>query len=211
MSFPGVPRLLSGNAPAPVIAILGSIESALWDLLAGTPPWGVYVAGTTTVAFEVDSVVELTVRTSAQTSDYRIQSGSFASFNKVVKPREVPIRLTKGGNEIERADFLAWLKLQLETTTQLDLVMPEGVIVNHTLVEYSIRRESRSGVTLIIADCLFQEVREVVAQYYNSADTSNAASPNNVPTTPTARVQGATPGASLLGAISRKVLLWQRP
>lgn len=180
------------------ISLLGAAESALWDLISYHPRWGVFSPGTNVKALEVDSVVDLATRREAQASDYRIETGSFASYNKVVRPAETPVRLSMGGAEAARAKFLQWLEDNTQQPTLFDVAMPERTLSNATLVSYAVRRDSRSGVTLLIADCYFVEIRQVTAQYTNSkaADTSGAAKPGDAPAAPTVRAQAATPSTA---------------
>ena len=55
----------------------------------------------------------------------------------------------------------------------IDIYVPEVHYTNMTLVDYTVTRESRSGANLIIANCTFQEVRQVTFQY-STTSTSNS-------------------------------------
>lgn len=166
------------------ISLLGGLQSALWRIFSLEPEWGVYEAGKSKVAFQVDSVVAMAQRKTAIVSDYPVESGSFASYNKVERPREIPIELSKGGTEEQRTKFLGWLQTNLRAPTLFDLVMPEQRFVNMTLVDYVIRRDSSSGVTIIYAECVFAEIRQSEARYFKSTQ-----SPNDTATAPTTKVQ----------------------
>lgn len=192
----GLPNLLSGqnfvkNAGT---TLLSAAQGALFDLISAQPVWGVFQPGTNTLATPVDSVVDTGAGRESPVADYRLESGSFSNYNKVQKSASVPITLSKGGTETERATFLAWLKNAVNTTALYDVCWPEGAWSNVTLEAYRIARKSNQGVTVIYAECMFKEIRQVPALYYNSSkpstDTSNAASASDQPTTPTQRVQG---------------------
>lgn len=124
----------------------------------------------------IDSVLALNVRKGSDVSNYRLETGSFATYNKIEKPRIIPIRLTKMGTESDRQQFLLWLEKSSKSTELFDIAVPEVTYRNLTLVDYSITRESKSGVTLIVADCVFQEVMQITFQYTNSK-TNNAKRP----------------------------------
>ena len=126
----------------------------------------------------IDSVLALNIKKGSDISNYRLETGSFASYNKVEKPRIIPIRLVKGGTESDRQQFLLWLDFVVRTTDLFDIGVPEATYNNLALVDYSIIRESKSGVTLVIADCVFQEVMEITFQYTNSK-TNNAQRPED--------------------------------
>lgn len=175
-----------------------------------------------TTEVHIDSVVAINQRKGSELSNYRIEDGSFATYNKVEKPRQIQIRLTKGGTEEERGMFLKWLdkrakgysddltryprNIQTETLKEklkiggiekpitlnkistkmnqnnlFDIYVPEVHYTNMTLVDYVVSRESRSGANLIIANCTFQEVRQITFQYSTtSASNSKYAQDQNI-------------------------------
>lgn len=198
----GLPTLLSGqnfikNAGT---TLLSAAEGALFDLISASPTWGVYEPGSSVPATDIDSVVETHFAQENPVSEYRLEDGSFATYNKVQKSFDAPILLAKGGTEAERQTFLAWLKQAANTTALYDVRWPEGAWSNVTLVSYRVTRKSHQGVTIIYAECNFKEVRQVPALYYNSStpttDTTNAAAPADLPITPTQRVQGILASAA---------------
>ena len=183
-SIPGVPNLLR-NAPRAIgITLLGNIATAAWNFLFPGPQWGVFLPGTADPAIAVSSVSELDVSADARASDYPIQTGSFTNYNKVRLPNAVLVRLTRDGLEAGRSEFLDWLDFNATETTLFDIVCPETRWPSMTLVSFRIGRSARAGATMITADCVFQQVRELPVQY----SSSNIESPENKPTTPTARV-----------------------
>lgn len=148
----------------------------------------------------IDSVLALNVRKGSDISNYKLETGSFASYNKIEKPRIIPIRLVKSGSESDRQQFLMWLEEVSKTTQLFDIAMPEVSYKNLSLIDYSITRESKSGVTLIVADCVFQEVMEITFQYTNSK-TNNAKRPSDQPVNPLANIMPNTPSAGVFAKL----------
>jgi len=183
--IPGFPVLKSGQIPAPITSVLSSAIGSLWSALFPGDKWGIFEAGSETAKVEVDSIVEMGINGSAEASSYPIESGSFTSYNKVRNPTAMLIRVTKEGTAAQRAYITDWLLDNLNLTSQFDIVMPEKRYNGFTLVEYRILRGASSGAGMIVADLMVQEVRETQVVYSNSKITD----PNNVPPTPTARVQ----------------------
>ena len=183
--IPGFPILKSGKIPAPITSVISAAIGSLWSALFPGETWGIYEAGSETAKVEVDSVVELGLNGSAEASTYKIEAGSFVSYNKVRNPNAFMIRISKEGNAATRAYINEWLATNVEATTVFDVVMPEKRYNGYTLVEYRMLRSSASGAGMIVADLMIQEMRETSALYSNSK-ISDA---NNVPPTPTARVQ----------------------
>lgn len=189
MAIPGVPSLLK-NAPKAIgITLLGSLANKLWDFLFPGPTWGVFKVGTNDRAIEVSSVGELDTAAEALVSDYPIQTGSFTTYNKVRRPDIITIRLTKDGGEDSRLQLLYWLNQNMTDTSLFDILSPEWRYPSMTLIGYRLSRSARSGAAMIVADCLFQQVRENPPVY----SSSTIADPEDQPETPTARVYPAPP------------------
>lgn len=148
----------------------------------------------------IDSVLALNVRKGSDISNYKLETGSFASYNKIEKPRIIPIRLVKSGTESDRQQFLMWLEKVSKTTQLFDISMPEVSYKNLSLIDYSITRESKSGVTLIVADCVFQEVMEITFQYTNSK-TNNAKRPSDQPVNPLANIMPNPPSPGVFAKL----------
>lgn len=180
----GAPTLLRGLPRAAGLSLLGAGVSRVIDALFPAPTWGVFKPGTTDPAFEVSSVTELDIGGESNVSDYPIETGSFTSYNKVVMPNTFQIRLTRDGSEAQRNAFLVWLQTVCGGLDLFDILCPENSYQNATLKSYRVSRTSGSGAAMIVADCIFQQVRQIPASY----SSSTVPDPNNQPPTPTARV-----------------------
>lgn len=180
----GVPNLLNGIIKRTAITLLGNIVSDVWDFLFPGAVWGIFETGSTTRAIELSSVVEVDISADSRVSDYPIQTGSFVSYNKVANPNFVTLRVTKDGSETSRLGLLQWLEQNKGETTLYDILTPESRYASMTLVSYRISRSARSGAAMLIVDTLWQEVRQIEAQY----STTRIESAEDQPTTPTARV-----------------------
>lgn len=148
----------------------------------------------------IDSVLAMNLRKGSDVSNYRLETGSFATYNKIEKPRIIPIRLVKTGTESDRQQFLIWLEFTSKRTELFDIAMPEITYRRMTLVDYSITRESKSGVTLIVADCVFQEVMEITFQYSKSK-TNNAKRASDQPVNPLANIMPNDPSPGILAKL----------
>ena len=199
----GIPQLLSGvSVKNSAVGLLGRLESELWGILGSAGDWGVFTTGTSDPAVLVDSVAELSLRADTAVANFKIETGGFVSYDKVMKPFEVPIRLTKGGAAADRKIFIDWLEEARQNTTLFDIVTPENAYTSMTLASYTINRASGSGANLIIADCNFQERRNVPQVYLNSqtgeyaitVSTENAAAPVDQPPSLLKRIMPQIPG-----------------
>lgn len=201
MSLIGLPSLPKLSGRGIVNSILAYGQTQLWNWLSLNPSWGIYEAGSSTSeAVSVDSVIEVTVSEEADVPDYRIQTGSFASYNKVTGPVEIPLRITKSGSDTERQAFINWLQTAVRSPTVYDVMTRETVYQNVTLKEYSYERTAENGIDRIVAECHFVEIREAPEQYYDAsqgiADTSNSSNADGMPIQMEKKVQTTDAGTT---------------
>lgn len=180
----GVPNLLKKQARNTAITILGDMVGQAFDFFFPPPKWGIYHPGTNTIAMHVSSVVELDVSAEAVVSTALLEKGDFAAYNKVLQPKYFGLRITRDGAEFLQADMQGWLERELDAPSLYDVVCPTKTWQNVTLISYREVKNARSGAAMMTVDCIFQEVRELPAQYSNS----QIADPENKESTPTVRV-----------------------
>lgn len=180
----GVPNLLRGAARATVATLLSNTLGKLYDFFVVPPKWGIYLPGTSTKAIEVSSVLSMDIAGAADVSDYPIEQGSFVSYNKVVLPDVFQFRIAQDGLEANRTYLLDWLQRAKDGLDVFDVVCPEFVYPNATLIRYTVRRTAGSGAAMITADCVFQQIREKPAKY----SSSTTSKPENQQSTPVVQV-----------------------
>jgi hypothetical protein len=187
-NVPGVPNVLR-KLPAGPPAILGSIAgiAQLVRAFTSAPVWGVFkhieplvptppsVDGLDEVI--VTAVVKLkpvvtpdSIRDFGYSNEWSImtaptQNGAFADYNRVDNPFEVTLRMTKGGTERDRQNFLKQIEA-LDSTQLYDIITPEKTYRSMSLMRYEIHRDGEKGAFwLSEVDLTFREVRVVTAQY----------------------------------------------
>lgn len=200
-SFIGLPSLPKLSAKGILNSVLSSVQTQFWNALGLNPVWGIFESGSSTLrAIEVDSVIEVGIKEKSEVPDYRIQTGSFASFNKVIAPTEVSVVITKTGSDTEREYFVAWLKAALNAPTVYDVITRDTVYHNFTLTEFSLERTAENGIDRVVADCNFVEVREAPEQYYDATqgtvDTSNTGDADAIPINMEKKVQTIPAGVT---------------
>jgi len=136
-----------------------------------------------------DSVLSLEWHGEERISDYPVQNGQFVSYNKVKVPFDLRMVMTcQGKNVIQdalqsvtqslnqalsniglafgqpmsRDAFLRQLDEMLASTDLYDVVTPDKVYQNVNLVAYNHAKKNYEGGTLIIAELMFREVRELL-------------------------------------------------
>jgi len=199
--LPGVPQLSRSlqfpAAPAAIVG-LGLALGRLWQAVFAQPQWAIYKANkpkkasspddidtVTVVAQRVpvvvpDSFGEFSYRNEFTVSDFPVQEGSFASYNKVANPFEVTLRLYKGGTKEARKKFLDSLDAIAGTLELYDILTPEHTYLNVNVTRVEVMRRGEKGAYFLSeVDVYFREVREVAATYTNTAATTeNAQNPS---------------------------------
>lgn len=205
----GVPALLRNvsNIGTAVSGAIAAVEKfgSLANFLA--PRWGVFDSNHNPVAI-ADSVISLDYRNDFRVSDYPVEQGGFASYNKVATPYEARVRMSCGKDAASRAAFLAAIDAASKSLNLYSVVTPDATYLNATIADYDYRREQHNGAGMIVVDLSLREIRQIaLAAYSNSnaisADKTNsvgAVSPFNfgqvqatTPTTTQATLFGPTP------------------
>lgn len=126
-----------------------------------------------------DNVQSLEVSLDAQISDFPVENGGFASYNKVIRPFDVRIALTKGGSVEDRQTFAqqvqdAWQSLEL-----FNVVTPEVVYLDVNVVGVRRLVESDRGVGLMMLDVALRKVRQTGRLAFTSTAQPASAGVNN--------------------------------
>lgn len=223
---PGVPSLpRSAKFPAAARMVLGLTQGLLWRLFQVDTRWGIFDSkgkalgdpakftgfvgslldsaglGSTLSTGSVDYSKETRV------SDFPIEGGAFASYNKVETPASPQVVLCMQGSEKNRRTFLEAIDKACKSTDLYSVVTPEVTYINYTVERYNYARHNSKGATLLIVEITLKEVRQVSALYTQS-NKGQVDAPKESGATPQAdngKVQAQTPKPSTLKSIANKL------
>lgn len=188
---PGVPPVLRDAPTAPVAQPLTSDNTAA--LAAYGVQWGIFDA-TGGLAVEPDNVVAFESNREFRIADYPIEDGQFESYNKVQVPYDLRVIMSKGGNDLDRSEFLAALDALVHSTSLYSVVTPESSYTSVNAVRYDFRRSAEAGATLLTVEVQCRQVRTTARIAFTSSKTaSGSAVVNDGPVQTTAAP--ANPGA----------------
>lgn len=224
--FPGVPALpRSPKFPPLVRSGLGLVQGMLWRVFQVQTRWGIFDSkgkplgdpakftglignaldaaglGSTLSTNSVDYSKETKV------SDFPIEQGSFASYNKVETPASPIVTLCLTGSENNRRTFLEAIDKAVKSTDLYSVVTPEVTYIDYSIERYNYSRRSSKGATLLIVEITLKEIRQVSSQYTQSSK-GQVDAPKDAGATPTAdngKVQAQTPPPSTLKSIANKL------
>lgn len=196
------------SSSSKAILIAGATE--VYDLLAPHyAQWAIYSSGTSDDAITPDSVGELDFRGESRVCNYPLERGAFASYNKVQTPYGLRLQLVCDGNLMSPDDFLRQLSYMLNSTETYDVSTPHGFYESLTVAQMDYKKTASNGASMVIADVMFEEVREVASATYTASGSSPTISDSRSPSAASQRNSGtattALPTPAELLAIQRGI------
>jgi hypothetical protein len=205
---PGVPALTSyATLDLPLLAsdALGALTSLLF------PSWGIYIEGqpvitpasiaTQTLAPAIGAIssiaallgvpnvvpvigstVSFEYAGDSPISTYPQEKGAFQSYDKVVLPFDVRLKIACSGSDGQRQAFFSTLEALKNSTALVDIVTPESVYTSCNCKHVDYSRTSYRGATLIQADASFEEVREVSSSQFTTTQQPGDAGTQSIGT-----------------------------
>lgn len=223
---PGVPALprSATSAPPVVRSLLGAAQGALWSALQTDTRWGIFDSKGKPLAdpSNINGLARTLVNSlglgssmstaaveygkAMRISDFPVERGSFASYNKVETPASPLVTLSFSGSESDRAKFLTSLDEATKSTGLYSVVTPEVQYVNYSIESYSYSRRADRGATLLIVELTLKEIRQVSAQYTQAGGQAKSPKqPDAAPAQPLGKVQALNPVQSTLQAVANKI------
>jgi len=187
-NLPGVPQLarspLFPTSSPPTIATPTTLP--ILAQAASTPAvWGVFDSENN-LAINADSVMGFDWRVERRVSNFPIQNGAFASYNKVALPYESSVSLAKGGSEAERNAFLAQIDAVVDSLGLYTIRTPEKSYTSCNCTRAELSRKGTANATYFDVELFFVQIIQVNAQYSSTSavqvSTENASVPSAIPT-----------------------------
>lgn len=221
---PSLPRLAGLTAGTVVRAALGVVQGALWSALQIDSRWGIFDQNGTPLADPSQfsglpsilinsagfgstlSTVSVEYMNESQVSDFPIERGSFASYNKAQSPGSATVNLAFMGTEADRNKFLDAIDGAAKSVDLYDVVTPEVTYVQYSLEGYTYQRRAEKGATLLVVELHLKEIRQVSAQYVNTqTQATSPANPDATPRINSGKVQPSIPVPSVFHAVATKL------
>lgn len=204
----GVPQIArAANAAIPTIVLAVQAIRKILSFAKKTPPtWGVFNEFNQQVV-KPDSVLTFDNRNEYRVSDFPVQKGAFASYNKVLLPFEVSVRFSKGGTQQDRKQFLDDIARVAGTLNLYTILTPERSYTKCNVTRYEVSRRGAEGAFFLAeVDLYFRQVIEVASQYSTTnADTSSAQDPSAVPSVTQGNVQTSDVPPSVVPKVTAAV------
>lgn len=238
-AYPGVPALTRSLsvtiAENPILSIaIGSVENLLISALQQASQWGIFdqfgnrlgvdsndtstghgiistlISQLTGNGPPVLSTFGVEFSRESRVSNFPVEQGSFANYNKVQLPANPVVTLILDGSENDRTHFLAAIDTACNSTALYSVVTPEVVYANYTIERYSYSRRASRGATLLMVEIYLEEVRQVSSSFA----AVQIVAPQNASATPQENngiVQPAAPAQSTLLQLNNSVSSFLSP
>lgn len=196
---PGVPPLQRATQVINSVSLLVANVQNVLDMFSG-PRWGIFNDAGEPLLIG-DSVVNVDYKRESRISDYPIEKGQFANYNKVQTPYEARVAFAVGGKEEDRTEFLAICDKLITTLQIVTVVTPEVVYESANVIHYDYRRSSRSGVTMLTVEVWIQEIRQTASSAFTQTATENPTTPTEATGSAPATQQPASAAPTSTGTV----------
>lgn len=187
-SLPSIPSLPSVNipkvvsfvkSPAAVLNVVSLIAKYLPKLNPPRPIYAILNKETQIPLTIPDSWLEINpLIAEYQVSDYPIEDGAFATYNKVRRPSLMGATMVKEGSDLERATWLEAIRQQLQSdpTALYNIITPQGIFPNQTLVGLALQTRPDRGSNMLYLELKFSEVPQILTPSLLGSNPVEAAS-----------------------------------
>jgi len=208
--LPGVPQLVRSPLfpPSPAPTLGTAQQDALGAGAGQAPAWGIFDASFNAVLVP-DSFLDFDQRAEYRISNFPVQAGAFASYNKVTLPQEVSVRMAFGQDLQARSNFLSTLDTLSASLDLYTINTPERGYDNCNITRYEVTRRGKDGAFFLTEiDVFFIQIIQVTAQYSSTAaNTQNAQQPVSKPPVNQGGVQPSVFNAGGANGLSQPFVL----
>ena len=147
-----------------------------------------------------DSVLEMSFQAESEATSEPIEKGGFASFYKTNSPETVSLVFSFSADDARQNTALEKIRERKENYDLISILTPTHLYENMTILSYSYNRTNTDGMTMLVLQVDFQQIKQVavntgvVAVFKNatSASKKNTGKKQKVDTETEAKVRRST-------------------
>ena len=144
-----------------------------------------------------DSVLEMSFQAESEATSEPIEKGGFASFYKTNSPETVSLVFSFSADDARQNTALDKIRERKENYDLISILTPTHLYENMTIISYSYNRTNTDGMTMLVLQVDFQQIKQVavntgvVAVFKNatSASKKNTGKKQKVDTETEAKVR----------------------
>lgn len=120
-----------------------------------------------------DSVLEMSFQAESEATSEPIEKGGFASFYKTNSPETVSLVFSFSADDARQNTALDKIRERKENYDLISILTPTHLYENMTIVSYSYNRTNTDGMTMLVLQVDFQQIKQVavntgVAEFKNA-------------------------------------------
>lgn len=124
-----------------------------------------------------DSVLEMSFQAESEATSEPIEKGGFASFYKTNSPETVSLVFSFSADDARQNKALDKIRERKENYDLISILTPTHLYENMTIVSYSYNRTNTDGMTMLVLQVDFQQIKQVavntgVAVFKNATSAS---------------------------------------
>lgn len=142
--------------------------SYVYDVFMSDTQEGIFGADITP-----DSVLEMSFQAESEATSEPIEKGGFASFYKTNSPETVSLVFSFSADDARQNTALDKIRERKENYDLISILTPTHLYENMTIVSYSYNRTNTDGMTMLVLQVDFQQIKQVavntgVAEFKNA-------------------------------------------
>ena len=147
-----------------------------------------------------DSVLEMSFQSESEATSEPIEKGGFASFYKTNSPETVSLVFSFSADDARQNTALDKIRERKENYDLISILTPTHLYENMTIISYSYNRTNTDGMTMLVLQVDFQQIKQVavntgvvtVFKNATSAKKKNTGKKQKVDTETEAKVRRST-------------------
>ena len=123
-----------------------------------------------------DSVLEMSFQSESEATSEPIEKGGFASFYKTNSPETVSLVFSFSADDARQNTALDKIRERKENYDLISILTPTHLYENMTIISYSYNRTNTDGMTMLVLQVDFQQIKQVAVNTGVVAVFKNATS-----------------------------------
>ena len=123
-----------------------------------------------------DSVLEMSFQSESEATSEPIEKGGFASFYKTNSPETVSLVFSFSADDARQNTALEKIRERKENYDLISILTPTHLYENMTILSYSYNRTNTDGMTMLVLQVDFQQIKQVAVNTGVVAVFKNATS-----------------------------------
>lgn len=123
-----------------------------------------------------DSVLEMSFQAESEATSEPIEKGGFASFYKTNSPETVSLVFSFSADDARQNTALDKIRERKENYDLISILTPTHLYENMTIVSYSYNRTNTDGMTMLVLQVDFQQIKQVAVNTGVVAEFKNVTS-----------------------------------